>query len=136
MNWYYRGACRNEHDIAISNEVKRLENLGYHCEREHKISLGRGKNGRELRVVVDIYAKRRNEELLIEVGQLSNSHGPRLELLKKLSPNAKIIHITQWKNWIPQDEWENAFFEWRFRKLLKLSNRDVIIHEMEEVEGS
>jgi hypothetical protein len=109
------GCCGQEHNIAIKQEVKRLEKLGYVCEREYEIPLGTGK-GHGHRLVVDIRATRANEELLIEVGSLSNVHGNRLQLLKKLRPHAKIVHITQWKNYLNIFDWERAEFEdWKWR---------------------
>lgn len=82
------------HDLVIEDEVNRLKKIGYQCQREYTIPIAKGKR-RGQRITVDIRAVRDREELLIEVGSLSNSHGKRLELLKSLHPDAKIIHITQ-----------------------------------------
>ena len=101
------GCCASEHELAIMKEINRLKNLGYICEREYIIFIGGGK-GAGYRLVVDIRAKKGEKELLIEVGTLSNIHGKRLELLKKLCPRAKIIHITQWKNWLNSFDWFTA----------------------------
>lgn len=99
------------HEIAIKNEVQRLENKGYKCEREYVISLDNSKDKRK-GLFVDIRATRGQEELLIEVGTLSKLYcedffDDRILLLKHLRPNAKIIHILQWKNFFTVYDFQN-----------------------------
>lgn len=100
---YGTGTCKDEHSRAIQFEVKRLTKLGYKCQTEYPIYLTTRSNRKK--IVVDIRAVKVNEELLIEVGTIRNFHGNRFELLRQLRPNAKLIHITQWKNFINQYRW-------------------------------
>lgn len=109
------GFYENDHDYAIIDITVELMNRGFTCYLEHIILLGGGKR-LGYRVVVDIYAKRNEEEILIEVGSLSGDN--RLMRLKALKPTAQIIHVTQWKNFIPSYDWVDAKVEW-LRKCLE-----------------
>lgn len=76
---------------------------GFSCYLEHEIALDDRPRGK--RAVVDILGLKEDQEVLIEVGTLSPIHGNRLVLLKKVRPEAKVIHITQWKNWLTSFDW-------------------------------
>lgn len=106
------GLWGNEHNYCIVEIVEKLMKQGYTCYLEHKILLGTGK-GLGHRLEVDIYAKKDEKEMFIEVGTLSNIHEERLALLKKLNPKAKIFHYTQWKNFLTSYDWqkENEKFQ-------------------------
>ncbi len=99
-----------DHDNCIVDLASELFSKGYRVFLEYPFYLGKGKNNTKLRVVVDIYALKMGNEIIAEVGTLSLTHtngigqSERIQLLKKLCPKAKIIHITQWKNWINQFE--------------------------------
>jgi len=90
--------CSQDHNFCIIDMVSEYMDRGYTCYVEYEIPLDNRPRG--YRVVVDILALKENQEVLIEVGSLSPVHGDRIALLKKLRPTAKIIHITQWKNWV------------------------------------
>jgi hypothetical protein len=83
------------HDFCIVDVVEELMNRGYVCYLEFEVFLTV-----KHKVLVDICAMKQNSVLLIEVGTLSpRKEGEHLTLLKALFPKARIIHITQWKNW-------------------------------------
>lgn len=78
------------------------------------------------KAVVDIYAKKGKQEILVEVGYLSQPslwYG-RIELLKKIKPDAKIIHVLQWKNYLTCYDFENEKLLYK-AKLLALKNKNV-----------
>lgn len=88
-------------------------NRGFICYLEYEIPFDRRKRG--YRVVVDIFAKRDSEEILVEVGTLSPRHGDRLKLLRMLKPKAKVVHITQWKNWLTRFDWDAVnLYPWNY----------------------
>ena len=118
-----------DHQYCVVAEVVSLMDHGFTCYLEYEIPFKDRK-----KVVVDIYAKRGTIEFLIEVGSLSPSHvncsKERLQLLKQLMPNAKVIHITQWKNYIDSFEIECAQNDywwqlWRWRTYRKLANEPI-----------
>ena len=98
MQHIFYGFCGFEHNYCIIDTVSEFMNRGFSCYLEYEIPLDNRKRG--YRVVVDILAKRANEEILVEVGTLSSIHGDRLKLLRMVKPKAKIFHVTQWKNWL------------------------------------
>ena len=89
----------NNHEYCVIDEVCKLMERGYDCYPEYEIWIGPSKTKRGYRAVVDIYAIRGKQEIIVEVGTLSPSHGDRIFLLQKLKPNAKIVHVHQWKNY-------------------------------------
>lgn len=102
------------HAYAIVDIIVELMNQGYICYPEYEFPLNEWKD--RTRLVVDVYAVKRQKEILVEVGLLSNTHPDRLELLKKLKPNAKVIHVTQWKNYLNNQDWGYAeFVAWKWR---------------------
>ena len=90
-------------------------NKGFTCYIDYEVSLGSGKRKR---LEVDVFAKKNQELILVEVGTLSymqhglNSPKDRLKLLKQIMPTAKVIHITQWKNFLNSYDWQkqNEFY--------------------------
>lgn len=82
------------HDTCIVQTVSELIERGYSCYLEYEIVITP-----KTKAVVDIYAVKDQNELLIEIGYLSLQHGNRIGLLKALMPNAKVIWIKQWKNY-------------------------------------
>ena len=122
-----KNISQHNHDFVVVEEVSKLMDRGFTCYVEEEIFIGPSrKTKRGYRAVVDIYAVRGNEEIIIEVGTLSVRHGDRLSLLHKLKPNAKIIHVHQWKNygvndyrmWMLHYEWKsrNYFYSEKFQK--------------------
>jgi len=102
----------SDHDYAIFDVLVELLNKEYECYPEFEIFLNEGKD--RTRVVVDIYAVKGQKEILVEVGHLSLQRPDRLQLLKTLKPNAKVIHVTQWKNYITRFDFEDLrFLEWK-----------------------
>jgi hypothetical protein len=97
------GECKREHVYCIVQTASEMIDRGFTCYLEHEIPLDDRPRGK--RAVVDILALKKGQEVLIEVGSLSPAHGNRLELLKKVRPSAKVIHITQWKNWLTTFAW-------------------------------
>jgi len=121
-----------DHQYCVVAEVVSLMDHGFRCYLEYDIPI----NDKQ-KVVVDIYAKRERIELLIEVGSLSPSHvscrEERLHLLRKLMPNANVIHITQWKNYINTLELEREKNDywwqlWRWRTYRKWGNETIDSH--------
>jgi len=106
-----------DHELCMIDEVSKLMERGFTCYIEEELQIGPSKTNREYKAVVDIYAVRKSEEILIEIGTLSVAHGDRLILLKQLKPNAMIIHIHQWKNYgITNSYMEYLYFEEMRRK--------------------
>ena len=110
------GLCQNEHETCIADVATEMFIRDFTVYLEHKISL---LPETKKAVVVDIYAKKNEVEILIEVGTLSVIHGDRLQVLRRLKPEAKILHVTQWKNWLTSFDWGKAFEEWRYEKYFK-----------------
>jgi len=106
----------NNHELCIIEEVTKLMKLGYTCYLEEELWVGTSKTKRGCRAVVDIYATKGKQEILVEVGTLSCVHGDRIILLRKLKPNAKVVHIQQWKNyginesllWLLHQDWKRS----------------------------
>ena len=104
-----------DHNYCVVNEVSKLMDRGFTCYLEYEILIG---GGRRLgyRAVVDIYAVRGKQEILIEVGTLSVAHGDRIALLQRLKPNAKVIHVHQWKNYGINDVlMRELYYEWKMQ---------------------
>lgn len=116
-----------DHNYCVVDEVSRLMKKGYACYLEYEIFIGPTdlystcKTKRGYRAAVDVYAMRGNEEVIIEVGTLSLTHGyeDRIALLKHLRPKAKIIHVHQWKNYgINGSLMRMLWYEWKERNYL------------------
>jgi hypothetical protein len=128
MSW---GTTQGEHDCCIVEVASEYFSRGYDVYLEHEIPLNTGKRKR---LVVDILAIKDQEKIVIEVGTLSyQCHGlmfpeDRIFLLKQVLPNTKVIHITQWKNYISQFDWRDAEEDYRFKKYLssKQAKEDMI----------
>jgi hypothetical protein len=94
-----------DHQICIAEEAYNLMKLGYRCYLEYEIELpqrGYYRNGKvRHKVIVDLYATKGSEKILVEVGTLAprRENENRINLLKKLMPRAKIIWVHQWKNY-------------------------------------
>jgi len=120
---FFGGEISNNHDYCVVDEVTELMEKGYTCYLEYEIPIGpsetkRGpsQHGQGYRAVVDIYAVKEKQEIIVEVGTLSVAHGDRIALLKKLKPNAKIIHVHQWKNYgINEDLIWRLHIDWKRR---------------------
>lgn len=114
-----------DHDNCIVDLASELFGRGYSVYLEFPFYLEEGTKMNGKRLVVDIYAMKETEELIIEVGSLSPNHTfcpspllirqERFKLLKTLCPKAKIIHITQWKNWVSTNECLNAWTDEQHR---------------------
>lgn len=110
--------CTWNHELCIVDEVMKLTNRGFTCYVEHAIYL---QQGTQKRIVVDIYARKEDQEVIIEVGTLYERWVEgRLNFLKKLFPKAKIIHVHQWKNygingyviWAAGMDWRRQIETW------------------------
>lgn len=105
------GTANLNHTYALIEEAGKLFDLGYSVYIEHPIPLEYGK------AIVDIYAEKDNQEIIIEIGTLSRprcmcdkwhtgkialptDRSDRIDSLRKAKPKAKIIWVHQWKNWI------------------------------------
>lgn len=117
-----------DHDNCIVDLAAELFDRGYSVYLEFRFYLEEGTNMNGKRLIVDIYATKGTEELIIEVGSLSPTHTlclnvreERFRLLKKLCPTAKIVHVTQWKNWLTNDEFWEAWIDERYRKDRKVN---------------
>jgi hypothetical protein len=87
-----------DHEQAIINCVCELMDKGYRCYLEEII--GFSTESKHSKIQVDIYARKEEKEIIIEVGTLNEPYGiSRAEMVKKIKPKAKFIHITQWKNY-------------------------------------
>jgi hypothetical protein len=116
--WKY---SNNDHEYCIIDVVDELITRGYRCYLEYEVSLGyKGKTttshnrrNRPSYIAVDIYAVRDADQIVVEVGTLApRKEGDRMTLLRKLFPEAKLVHVTQWKNFI--NTWEIQ--QYRFRE--------------------
>jgi len=99
--------CSKDHINCCSTLIFELQNKGYKVQTEYPIPvpLKLQAKYKKRTVVVDIYGTKNNQEVIIEVGYLSQNHvGERIALLK---PNAKIIHVHQWKNYLSCYDFEN-----------------------------
>jgi len=126
-----------DHEQAIIEVVCELMDQGYACYLEYSIPIALSKTKRGYHALVDIYAAKGKKEILIEVGTLSMGHGERIALLKKLMPQAKVIHVTQWKNFIPNlnyTMWMNVR-EHRFWRDIHQRKEDIKIMGRALVEG-
>jgi hypothetical protein len=105
------------HLYAFIEEAAKLFSRGYRVYIEYPISLLEG-----CKAVVDIYAVRGDEEVIVEVGTLSprrglnewkKNHVERIDGLKRAKPKATIVWITQWKNFLTAYDWqkENDHFQ-------------------------
>lgn len=97
--------CKNEHQYAIIDAIESLLQQKYRCYIEHAFFIDATH-----KIIVDILAIKKEEQIIIEVGTISKSHADRFKLLKQLIPNATILHITQWKNYLSTEQY-NAKFE-------------------------
>lgn len=91
-----RGFAGSDHVNAVIEEASKLFDRGYHVYLEQSFTIGEGLNA-----VVDIYAIKKEMELMVEVGSLTTSFTSkknRLALLKKARPNCKILWVRQWSH--------------------------------------
>jgi hypothetical protein len=110
------------HDSCIVDNVVSLMDRGYTCYLEYEVELG----GRK-KVVIDIYAKREEKEVVIEVGYLSQSHGDRIEALKALFPKATIIHVHQWKNYFSVYDCDEEYIRQRVMRYAWQKDREMYL---------
>ena len=103
------GRCSVEHQYCIVDEIVRLMDLGFRCYIEYALPLEEKKKPK--RLVVDILATKDKGLKIIEVGTLSNSHPDRLKLIKSILPEATVLHITQWKNFLTNFDWDKVNLE-------------------------
>jgi hypothetical protein len=98
----------HDHDFCIVDIVKELVDRGYTCYLEFEVFLTI-----KHKIVIDVCAMKQGSMILIEVGTLSpRKEGDRITLLKALFPSARIVHITQWKNWgIITYRWVETFVD-------------------------
>lgn len=123
LNWK-----NGDHELCMIDEVSKLMKRGFACYIEEELRIDRKLR---YRAIVDIYAIRKNKEILVEIGTLSKAHGDRLVLLKQLKPNAKIIHIHQWKNY----GITNSYMEYLYLENMRRKNFDPIeaIHRIADL---
>jgi len=126
-----------DHDNCVIDLTSELLNSGYSVYLEYPFYLVDRENQNAERLVVDIYALKGNKEIIIEVGSLSPTHTSvpspifvreeRFKLLKNLCPRARIIHVTQWKNWISnsevEQEWDHQY--WKQHANIREINEDM-----------
>jgi len=86
----------SDHEYCVVDEVSKLMDKGYDCYLEYPIFFMDG--GKKRRLIIDIYAIKGNRKIIVEVGTLNRGTW-RLRKLKELCPDAKIIHVHQWKNY-------------------------------------
>jgi hypothetical protein len=119
----------SNHDLCIVDLINELMNRGFICYLEYEIPIpetAKFNNHRRRVLVVDIYAIRRKERVIIEVGTLSLNNVTQLlsentrdqqtkgkgrfALLKKLLPKTRLIHVTQWKNFISEFDKQEEYW--------------------------
>lgn len=76
----------DNHTNCIIDIVEELMERNFSCYLEQPLCKG---------IVADIYAKRNNEEIIVEVGTCSHT----IAKYKKAKPNAKIVFAHQLKNY-------------------------------------
>ncbi|MFA5714927.1 MAG: hypothetical protein WC998_04265 [Candidatus Paceibacterota bacterium] len=107
-----------DHESCIIDIVEELMNKNFTCYVEYEISvpISLQEIYERKKVIVDVFALKKEKQVLIEVGLLSQSSiwAGRIELLKKVMPNAQVLWVTQWKNFISPAEFENARLRWRY----------------------
>lgn len=85
----------DNHILCIIEVAAKLFDKGYNVYLEYKIQkYPNTPNLRNMCYKADIYAVKDQQEIIIEVGSLSQHS--KLKELKRLKPNAQIIHILQW----------------------------------------
>jgi hypothetical protein len=85
----------NNHNCCITEVAGELFDKGFNVYLEYKIrKYPDAPQLRNMCFKVDVYAKKSNEEIIVEVGSLSQYY--KLQELKRLKPNAKIVHVLQW----------------------------------------
>ena len=107
----------SDHEMCIIDEAAKLMDRGFSCYLEYEIITPCRK------YFVDIYGVKGNKEIIIEVGTLSRetryNQESRLAELKQIMPQAKIVHIHQWKNYyITEGSMLQFAFENELKRLL------------------
>lgn len=92
----------DDHLFCEIDIIEELMNRGFTCYLEHEIT----DNIKNHRIFVDIYAKKKDKEIIVEVGTCS--HLP-IEY-KQFKPNAKLIFVHQWKNYGINES--RLYYEW------------------------
>lgn len=94
---------QEDHKLCVVEEVSRMIDKGYTCYLEYTIeNLSISLKNKKL--IVDIFAKKKDKEVIIEVGYLSGSFS-RLRALRESKPKAKII----WVLTIGKNLWQKMF---------------------------
>lgn len=101
-----------DHQLCVVDEVVKLMDRNFVCYLEHEIPLT---SDYRKKLFVDILAIKGEKKILLEIGSLSpRQEGDRFSILKSLMPNAKIIHVHQWKNYgINEDFIRRRHFAYR-----------------------
>lgn len=84
-----------DHEYCTVDIIEQLMEQGYRCYIEYDILTGKGKRQR---ITPDIYAIKDTQQIFVEIGTLSKPE-TRFSIIKSFYPNAKIIHVIQWKNY-------------------------------------
>jgi hypothetical protein len=109
------------HNYAVVDVVAEFMDRGYDCYLEYAVP----KDEKHF-VYVDACAVRGDAKVLIEVSQLAQQHrGDRVRLLKKLVPNAKVLHITTFQIWLQY--WENAEREAHIEAFMKRYGAEIMM---------
>jgi len=102
----------DNHTLCIIDVITELMKRNFACYLEYEVEI----EGRR-KAVIDILAIRKEQKVIFEIGYLSQNHkGERLRLLHSLMPKAKIIHVTQMKNFIPSRDFDEAKFQYIMKK--------------------
>ena len=101
----------SDHYICCQQVAKELHKKGYVITTEYEIPvpIELQKIYERKKIVIDVHGVKAEKEILVEVGYLSQNSifFGRIELLKKLRPKAKILHVHQWKNYLSIYDFEN-----------------------------
>lgn len=114
-----------DHEKCIVDEAAQLMDRGFTCYLEYVVP----KHGHgSCRYEIDVYARKGKQEIILEVGTLSSLD--KLEALRKMFPNAKIIWIHQWKNYgITNGRMELLGYYWRMDNY-RQTHQSEIMHRM------
>lgn len=131
---------QGDHETCIADLAGELFSQGYSVYLEQEFTLeplvkGHRERGKwirckhEKKIVVDLYAQKAKDAIAIEVGYICERDWieGRLRFLKTLLPDTKVVHVTQWKNWIPQNDWEWARLEGKWFDMQCKYGADLIV---------